>query len=268
MSVYDTPRYADFIDQIRANPDDDNIRLVCSDYLEESGEAERAEFIRCQVWAAELERNSGGRLPVINIKRGVGSATWIDCEKISELGEERLNVRKIGDSIAKRGNVVHVRYDNKERDCIVALAVKNPRVRSVNGEIRAGYEYVLQHAPACETRDRWRALKAREAELWHYGSPGTWVDRMNSVMECYHCIPEETISNEKAREPILIYTRGFCERITIRAADWDAHGTEIMRRNPVRSVVITGAAQPMGIVHHIDGNANNNDPANLYHGRR
>lgn len=37
---------------ILANPDDDDVRLAYSDWLEESGEAERAEFIRVQIQRA------------------------------------------------------------------------------------------------------------------------------------------------------------------------------------------------------------------------
>lgn len=43
-----------FLEQITANVDDDATRLVFSDWLEEQGEQERAEFIRVQVQRAEL----------------------------------------------------------------------------------------------------------------------------------------------------------------------------------------------------------------------
>lgn len=44
----------DFLEYITANVDDDAARLVFSDWLEEQGEAERAEFVRVQVRRASL----------------------------------------------------------------------------------------------------------------------------------------------------------------------------------------------------------------------
>lgn len=41
------PEAAAFLRAIAANPDDDTPRLVFADWLEEHGEPERAEFVRC-----------------------------------------------------------------------------------------------------------------------------------------------------------------------------------------------------------------------------
>jgi uncharacterized protein (TIGR02996 family) len=45
---------ADFLAAILANPDDDNLRLVYADWLDDRGEGERAELIRVQVELAGL----------------------------------------------------------------------------------------------------------------------------------------------------------------------------------------------------------------------
>jgi uncharacterized protein (TIGR02996 family) len=47
---------AAFISAILDNPDNDTVRLVFADWLEEHGEAERAEFIRCQIEVARLPK--------------------------------------------------------------------------------------------------------------------------------------------------------------------------------------------------------------------
>src|SRR5262245_32687722 len=44
-----------FLAAIRANPDDDGVRLVYADWLEEHGDSERAEFIRGQILLAGLD---------------------------------------------------------------------------------------------------------------------------------------------------------------------------------------------------------------------
>jgi uncharacterized protein (TIGR02996 family) len=43
-----------FLNDIRANPDDDGIRLIYADWLQEHGQPERAEFIRVQIELARL----------------------------------------------------------------------------------------------------------------------------------------------------------------------------------------------------------------------
>src|SRR5262249_2869178 len=46
-----------FLADIIANPDDDDLRLVYADWLEDHGQPERAEFIRLQI---EVARRTGG----------------------------------------------------------------------------------------------------------------------------------------------------------------------------------------------------------------
>ena len=45
---------AAFISAVINNPDDDTRRLAFADWLQEQGEADRAEFVRCQIAAAKL----------------------------------------------------------------------------------------------------------------------------------------------------------------------------------------------------------------------
>lgn len=58
------------------------------------------------------------------------------------------------------------------------------------------------------------ALRSRERELWNYGMPNTWVERIKPPFDCIQCIDEETISRERAAIPILVYRRGFIAQIT------------------------------------------------------
>jgi uncharacterized protein (TIGR02996 family) len=50
---------------IAANPDDDTVRLVFADLVEESGDTERAEFIRNQVELARMSLNDPARRPLV-----------------------------------------------------------------------------------------------------------------------------------------------------------------------------------------------------------
>jgi uncharacterized protein (TIGR02996 family) len=51
-----------FLDAILADPEDDTPRLVCADWLEENGDAERAEFIRTQIRLAQLPPEAPNRM--------------------------------------------------------------------------------------------------------------------------------------------------------------------------------------------------------------
>ena len=50
-----------FLRAIREEPDDDGVRLIYADWLEEHGKAERAEFIRGQVTLARTPLGAPGR---------------------------------------------------------------------------------------------------------------------------------------------------------------------------------------------------------------
>jgi uncharacterized protein (TIGR02996 family) len=47
----------DLLRMIAREPDDDALRLVCADWMEEQGRSDRAKFIRMQVRLAEIRRN-------------------------------------------------------------------------------------------------------------------------------------------------------------------------------------------------------------------
>jgi uncharacterized protein (TIGR02996 family) len=65
----DHPDWLAFIAAIVANPDDDTARLVAADFLEEHGDAHRAEFIRIQVQLASLETNGQDKTPAAELLR-------------------------------------------------------------------------------------------------------------------------------------------------------------------------------------------------------
>ena len=59
----DHPDWPAFIAAIIADPDDDTVRLVAADFLEEHGDPDRAAFIRIQVELARLEADGRGQEP-------------------------------------------------------------------------------------------------------------------------------------------------------------------------------------------------------------
>lgn len=61
MSVADHPDWPAFLAAIIADPDDDTVRLIAADFLEENGDRDRAAFIRIQVELARLEAEDEGK---------------------------------------------------------------------------------------------------------------------------------------------------------------------------------------------------------------
>jgi uncharacterized protein (TIGR02996 family) len=57
------PDWPAFLAAIVANPDDDTLRLVAADFLEENGDPNRAAFIRLQIALAQLEASGLGQTP-------------------------------------------------------------------------------------------------------------------------------------------------------------------------------------------------------------
>jgi uncharacterized protein (TIGR02996 family) len=57
----DHPDWPAFVSAVLAHPDDDTVRLVAADFLEENGDADRAAFIRVQCALAQLEDGGQGK---------------------------------------------------------------------------------------------------------------------------------------------------------------------------------------------------------------
>src|SRR5690349_17646550 len=51
-----------FLEDIAAHPDDDAPRLIFADWLDDHGDADRAEFVRLQCWSQQLPPGDSRRL--------------------------------------------------------------------------------------------------------------------------------------------------------------------------------------------------------------
>lgn len=86
-----------FLDAIIADPADDTPRLMYADWLEERGNAERAEFIRVQIQLAEQERIHRADVEAVDRQQVLGrisrdGATIL--RTVSELALEDLRRRE------------------------------------------------------------------------------------------------------------------------------------------------------------------------------
>ncbi len=70
------PGYEPFLKAICENPDDDTVRLVYADWLEENGDPERAEFIRLQIAVPDRPREFDPRYARVEELRKLHSGKW------------------------------------------------------------------------------------------------------------------------------------------------------------------------------------------------
>lgn len=88
-AIWETEDYQQFLARIRERPDDDVVRLVFADWLEERGEGERAEFVRVQ---CELANVQAWRVP-----HNGGTSTGPDPAKMKRerLAELKMREREL-----------------------------------------------------------------------------------------------------------------------------------------------------------------------------
>jgi len=100
-SVYSTPEWAAWLASIREMPDDDNRRMIAADFLEDNGEGERAEFIRCQVELAKTPE-------LVWRNKLLHKAEWQAIRPRAEPWGERFELASPSDAIG----VYHYRETN------------------------------------------------------------------------------------------------------------------------------------------------------------
>ncbi len=215
-----------FLAAICADPADDTTRLVYADWLDEHGET-----VLCpSCLGAGTQYSSPPGQPK------VGTCPRCHGEKrVSDGRRERGEFIRVQCELARTS-----RYKYDDPSCDVCGNMPDE-----DGVIEHGRGcYVVNEdgggsSPA-ESNPRYVALRARERELWNYGQPGTWVDRIKPPFVCIQCIEEETISRERARDPVLIYRRGFVSHITLTCADFLTHAAAIFACQPVTGVTLSG----------------------------
>lgn len=244
--TYDHPEYLRFIEVIRERPDDDLPRLMCADWLREHGEDARADFIECQLEKAELERASGGKLPVrgivfdqmtiirrpqLDLDRMI--PTVIDyeiegvCEGVASITPGELIEAECKD--LRRGviRVMQALVDSVSFDVL--------RKRTV-ATLRSGN---VAYEDSCPLRDRWRELVRLEKEL----HDANYSAHLQTLPLISHPTGFPDRIGIYSGGGYVQFVRGFVESIRIRGADWIDHADAILKRNPVRKVILTGVQQ-------------------------
>jgi uncharacterized protein (TIGR02996 family) len=204
---------ADLLAAILANPDDDTVRLVYADYLQEHGDEDRAEFIRVQI---ELARGPDG----------------IDCERMDGAGG-RYDCLPVGASLPKIGETVTARCGGS-------------RWTVFTGRVYAWFEasdgrrgFSLTHV----TGSTWEPeLTRRECELWAVIPSKQFLLGLVPNM-CWRTDRDEPL---RERQCGWIVRRGFIDEAKLTAADWLAHADAILAEHPVRRVRLTTPAAVLG----------------------
>ncbi len=228
-----------FLAAIIANPADDTPRLIYADWLDDQGEADRAEFIRCQVELASLPAFDGVTM--------VGEA---NCEYKPRKDDGSSWNPHIGDSVTISGKIRAsdmnlILQQQAKAGAIDRLASDLRIVLRFSGQeapIAVAHEYRLSHrSKTAEARFRlfpvldgegfiWyrpytdpheeKRLRLEEREREILDTPGVWFDP-----------PSLGIVGE--------WRRGFIADIICTAADWLAHADTFTTSQPIERVTLT-----------------------------
>lgn len=223
MTTTDTDQAA-LLRTILDSPDDDAPRRVYSDWLQEHGELDRAEFIRVQ---CELARIG----PEWDTEPEYSHTEFIDGRHVGG-GEVVVDLVRTAPSIGAR----------------VCIRI-GPRITKVHGmKVFAVNEYYDQderrncfrvHLKRDEYSGKaWKRIKTilrRERELWDTHS-AVWFhqDGLTEFLKAAY------IGAAPAGHPShAIYQRGFAGRASLPLAAWLEHGPRLVRMTPLEIVRIS-----------------------------
>lgn len=220
---------------ILANPDDDTVRLVYADCLQEHGEAGRAEFIRVQIELARCDpkprelfvadgagtrleglgvaliRRGDGYYSASTLEEGLSTETFTPNERVDIYAE--LAGRKRG--APRRGWLRGLKYVKHVPERYEIIFRKDEQSRPWEGE----------------------SLRKREYELWQRNLPtqADW-DLPTPTDRAWQVTPNR---DSRANPPVAYLVRGFVSEIVCTLADWLSHGPAVMRAHPVRRVTLS-----------------------------
>jgi uncharacterized protein (TIGR02996 family) len=227
---------APFIAAIIARPDDDLPRLIYADWLDENGECERAEFIRCQVELARMPSNACAVKIIteadFRLRPLRQDYVEVDNEMLPGLITIEADVRiERNPNAACCGEFVAV----KHRDGFIGpFIVRTMRHTVQTTTVETQMELVAKGEPQIRSREDWERfanidqLRRRERELMTpYNRDVEWFDGPPAVF---------TNWNQK---PQLDYHRGFVHSITCSWSDWQTHASAIQAATPIRKVRLT-----------------------------
>lgn len=155
-----------FYTAILQNPDDDTVRLVYADWLEEHGDTDRAEFIRTQCWLATLTADDPQREPLETHAGELLDRHRKEWESpLRELGAERIVFRRgLPASVVMRPGIFlkHAEELFRRTPSITALHLSGKVTDTLARQLAACTQ--LSHL----------------AELWVEG--GSWKDRQTATL--------------------------------------------------------------------------------------
>ncbi len=232
----------DFLLKIASEPDSDSERLIYADYLEESGHALRAEFIRLQL---ELAQGPAGiRCKELYGWRGQrddndpASYTYYQGEAIIE-PTEMAKVKEL--STAQKIDVCCWtrlgRVDSRPFWCVTSGRISSMTARN-NSLVLHIYEAppISRWKPDLYERE-WKLLNNRSPDLWDLVP---WAKDRNWTMTTDMSRLRLRVGKQEGKQDIWCHIRkGFIEEIHCRAEDWQQHGPDIIEVCPIKRVEFT-----------------------------
>jgi uncharacterized protein (TIGR02996 family) len=209
-----------FLSDIRANPDDDGVRLIYTDWLQENGQPQRAEFIRVQVELARLADDDPRREALADRQD----------ELLAAHGDEWG--RPCFDSGARqaewsRGLIegVDLERDGGVEDILRAAPVRRLRLRNTEGERLADIILLPQFAPVRKLTAQSRYPRRLEAGRIanSRGLAGLTALSLNGLEKGGEFVEALAAS---------VHVQGLA-RLAVTASDVGDEGVEALARSPL-----------------------------------
>lgn len=214
---------------ILASPDDDIPRLVYCDWLEEHAGTERC---------PECKGDTRHRVTLPG-------------------KPERRMLNMVAGTCARCGGTGRVSDGRQERAEFIRLQIELARMEAEGAKLGTGrpVRRVLNRvkAPRCIVLEAdlqtYTALYTRSMDLlnanWSAGATSdvNWAAWLRPF-------PMRPTPAMVTYEPV-VYRRGFCEEIACPAADWLAHGDELLKRHPVKKVRLTTPPPTSSATHPV-----------------
>lgn len=230
------PDHAAFIATICDRPTEDGPRLVYADWLEEQGDADRAEFIRVQVKLATIPPLIiGSETTALGAVTAPTTATVrthsIEPDyrgRIVDVQQDSGNGRIVHNTMFLRGIVENQRQEMRPSDRItteLTIQVSEMRIDSMFED----------QVKAVGLRERERALLEAHGRSWVTELVHACKDGDGQFMQWGY----NHVKYHSTRTIEWTWCRGFIDSITLSWPDWLAHAAAIRAAQPVSACRLT-----------------------------
>lgn len=229
----------DLLARVLAEPDDDNVRLVYADWLQEHGDEPRAELVRAQIQLARMSPPRQVRPARVEIQQSERFHAGFGARRLREPAPDH-GVRAVVwcedlNPPPAPGDVIDLVAPAPGPQVVPGVVVTDVWREPATDDSLEYTVFEIVCAPdRYPERERLAALRGREREL--LDAAGYAVVNAPRVWPVSMTLGALDDGDGSGR---LSVRRGFVEWWRMSGADWLAHGDELLTAHPLRRVILT-----------------------------